>query len=708
MEPEIPESGDDDYDHDQSDPTPPPPQYCHTVAELEDEVNRVMIRNCKVDACVDLFLSRVWSCGDPEDKKTYYYANWNSDRTLQSVPEENLEYMTEELQRNLRRLVPGYLRDQNIDILKEEKVRKKLKQRWSGIAQGTHPKDRDIVPQSLVHTLADKQYRERAGPQLTSSDARDTSIETCRQLRRFIEGERAVASFACGGTIPITINTGLETGLKIPDSTSSPVSIFWRKGDESTAHKLVLPIDTYAPKSSTGTLQHLVTDCDPASFGRGDQDVIDPEYRKAGKIDANHFATSFHPADFGILENIGQVLLPSISSETDNQLQFRKIKAELYKLNVYSGPSGLFRKHVDTPRAPSQIGSLVVCLPSEFTGGRLTVEHQGQKVEFDWGENSSTMIQWAAFYSDCEHEIETITQGDRITLTYNLYVTEPVGGVIPSPTSIVDPKTLPMYGWVKDLLGQDDFMKEGGVLGIFCSHAYAHSSKIAEFQLPRALKGADLVLYAVFKSLGIDIEVLPVLEHAGRYITENPDLGLEGKSPRRRGYMSQYNYYEGGPLTNYLKKGYKPLVPDVSELLPSPSSTDQYEDIDRRWKTLMMTRQVRGMTETLRDAQHRNLPTNKDSFYYDIGAQIGTSRRAYEATDYGCEADLDDVVREVWPAYYLPGITWVTEPKHEQMAFSQIAYGNEASIGTRYSCAAILAVIPPSDQRRLSLEQVSS
>ena len=42
--------------------------------------------------------------------------------------------------------------------------------------------------------------------------------------------------------------------------------------------------------------------------------------------------------------------------------------AELYKLNVYSGPSGMFKPHIDTPRGCTQFGSLVVCLPTEFKG----------------------------------------------------------------------------------------------------------------------------------------------------------------------------------------------------------------------------------------------------------------------------------------------------------------------------------------------------
>ena len=50
------------------------------------------------------------------------------------------------------------------------------------------------------------------------------------------------------------------------------------------------------------------------------------------------------------------------------------IVAQLYKLNVYSAPSGKFKSHVDTPRAPEQFGSLVVCLPSPHQGRYLIVK----------------------------------------------------------------------------------------------------------------------------------------------------------------------------------------------------------------------------------------------------------------------------------------------------------------------------------------------
>jgi hypothetical protein len=100
-------------------------------------------------------------------------------------------------------------------------------------------------------------------------------------------------------------------------------------------------------------------------------------------------------------------------------------------------------------------------LPSRFEGGNLIVRHHGQEVDFDWSPKSDSTIQWAAFYSDCEHEIKKTSKGDRITLIiYNLSITEPAGGTLLS-NAIVDSKTLPLYGHIKQLIEQPGFMKQG-------------------------------------------------------------------------------------------------------------------------------------------------------------------------------------------------------------------------------------------------------
>lgn len=48
--------------------------------------------------------------------------------------------------------------------------------------------------------------------------------------------------------------------------------------------------------------------------------------------------------------------------------------------------------------------------------------------------------------------------------------------------------------------------------GFRCTHAYAHANAALKKTLPFALKGLDAIVYATFKHLGTQVNVLPVLE----------------------------------------------------------------------------------------------------------------------------------------------------------------------------------------------------
>lgn len=159
--------------------------------------------------------------------------------------------------------------------------------------------------------------------------------EICRQLQAFIVGKRASASFVCGGLVPIDAKSAAGSTSSQTASVSPPVRICWRTDGDNILRGLALPLDSNADsKTASDDLRQLVVDCDPASFGRGQEDVIDPKYRKAGKLEPRHFLTSFHPSDFGILQNVEQILLPNFNTVSQDSLPFRKLSAELYKLNV--------------------------------------------------------------------------------------------------------------------------------------------------------------------------------------------------------------------------------------------------------------------------------------------------------------------------------------------------------------------------------------
>lgn len=130
------------------------------------------------------------------------------------------------------------------------------------------------------------------------------------------------------------------------------------------------------------------------------------------------------------------------------------------RTQVYSSPSGKFKPHIDTPRGSTQFGSLVVCLPLEHEGGQLQVRHKGKEVTYDWG-NHHNQISWAAFYSDCEHEVLEVKSGCRLTLTYNLYAVRGGGMLTGIQPPVLDATQLPIYTSLKSIMQSREFMPEG-------------------------------------------------------------------------------------------------------------------------------------------------------------------------------------------------------------------------------------------------------
>ncbi len=65
--------------------------------------------------------------------------------------------------------------------------------------------------------------------------------------------------------------------------------------------------------------------------------------------------------------------------------------------------------------------TLVIVLPSVYTGGELLIRHNNREVELDLcREDASEVVAFAAFYADCVHEVKPVTSGCRLTLIYNL------------------------------------------------------------------------------------------------------------------------------------------------------------------------------------------------------------------------------------------------------------------------------------------------
>jgi hypothetical protein len=146
----------------------------------------------------------------------------------------------------------------------------------------------------------------------------------------------------------------------------------------------------------------------PARFGRGEQTLTDPDVRDTWEIPKHLIRAQWNDATLkDILAAVKEELgLPSAAGLT----------ADLHSLLVYE-TNQHFLAHQDSEKDDSMVGTLVVTLPSSYTGGELMVGHNEEWKAY---RGSKTALSLVAFYADCRHEVLKVTSGYRITLTYDL------------------------------------------------------------------------------------------------------------------------------------------------------------------------------------------------------------------------------------------------------------------------------------------------
>lgn len=65
---------------------------------------------------------------------------------------------------------------------------------------------------------------------------------------------------------------------------------------------------------------------------------------------------------------------------------------------------------------------MVLTIPVEggYRGGKINVEHSQQKESFHFEEESDQHFSLVAFYSDCQHKLDPITNGVMVAMVFQL------------------------------------------------------------------------------------------------------------------------------------------------------------------------------------------------------------------------------------------------------------------------------------------------
>ncbi|EIW85828.1 hypothetical protein CONPUDRAFT_118786 [Coniophora puteana RWD-64-598 SS2] len=272
------------------------------------------------------------------------------------------------------------------------------------------------------------------------------------------------------------------------------LALYFGKKGSGTSRRIDL-----AHASDTG-LAALASACEPATFGLGEETVLDETYRKAGKLDRTDFATLFNPGDVGISGILHSDLL---DSEKDFTM-------ELYKLNVYS-EGAFFKPHLDTPRNENMFGSLVVVFPTPHEGGELVLRHGQGESQNEWtvdfskelAQASSPSVGFVAFFSDVEHEVLPVKAGYRVTLTYNLYFKSKPP---PSILAVARPITsieAQLRSSLSAVVSDPAILPSGGFLAFGLSHKYPLKRGQDTSRVKDYLKGSDDLIARVCSSLAL-------------------------------------------------------------------------------------------------------------------------------------------------------------------------------------------------------------
>jgi hypothetical protein len=156
--------------------------------------------------------------------------------------------------------------------------------------------------------------------QEVKSLARMAEKQILNDLSPSLETHARSATFACGGSVPFEDTVVESVGETLEDLTEQKLST---TKSQETVKAAVDDVQVRFGLSGSGItvkfskdgpspadFEHLLKACQPASFGRAGEAVLDEKYRKAGKLDRSQFATTFCPYEAGIVDVVTQLLVP--------------------------------------------------------------------------------------------------------------------------------------------------------------------------------------------------------------------------------------------------------------------------------------------------------------------------------------------------------------------------------------------------------------
>ena len=275
-------------------------------------------------------------------------------------------------------------------------------------------------------------------------------------------------NFTCGGALDTFYGLpGLE--IAIPSSDQGP--------SQSTASIQYKPIGL--PIITKEQAFDLIQHCSKAPYGKGEATLYNDVVRNTWQLNPEQFRITNPKWN----QMIGHLLDDKVKSGLGVPSS-TPITCTLYKLLLYE-EGGHFDFHRDTEKEDKMFATMVVQLPSVYTGGDIIVKHGNSEVKFGLAKDAAYTPYYFSFYSDCQHRICPVMSGYRLCLVYNVVYT----GSQTKP-NLVDNSVL-----INELSRIVDAWKEDGQLVVYLlDHKYSKAGLRFD-----CLKGDDASKYQILE-----------------------------------------------------------------------------------------------------------------------------------------------------------------------------------------------------------------
>ncbi|KAH9854550.1 hypothetical protein C2E23DRAFT_867173 [Lenzites betulinus] len=257
----------------------------------------------------------------------------------------------------------------------------------------------------------------------------------------------------------------------------SNLTLFFRS-QSGISHSLDFPIDVEVDMPPA--LDVLIASCIPHPAASGYAENESLFYPPSLPLTAT-LELANHP----ILEAVRNTLFPALPVG-------HYLTAVRDKLEIWPKGNGIT---VQTRPLDNRVATVIVTLPVKFRGGTLVVRSlDGMEEKFYGRGGKGVDLEWAAFLSDCDYEIQPVRSGCRVTISYAVQVKSfGPAGVQPDP--LINPSDQFL-----DLLSPVLNMSRGRRIAFYLTGEYGVNpgDVLAESLVPN-LKGGDSILYHALK-----------------------------------------------------------------------------------------------------------------------------------------------------------------------------------------------------------------